>query len=109
MGEFPRRSEPSALEQATCLTVHRGGNASYYPAPPHEYRADHKVRGKYLTVDSPIKLSNMKVEIAGLPLLGEHTDEVLAELGYTPNRIATRKPPKPAVSCFRHLELALRN
>ena len=50
---------------------------------------DHKERGKYLTVGSPIKFSDMKVEITGSPLLGEHTDEVLAELGYNGQQIAT--------------------
>ena len=49
---------------------------------------DHKERGKYLTVGSPIKFSDMKVEITGSPLLGEHTDEVLAELGYDKAHIA---------------------
>ncbi len=48
---------------------------------------DHKERGKYLTVGSPIKFSDMSVEITGSPLLGEHTDEVLAELGYSPEQI----------------------
>jgi formyl-CoA transferase len=48
---------------------------------------DHKVRGKYLTVGSPIKFSDMTVEITGSPLLGEHTDEVLADLGYNPSQI----------------------
>jgi formyl-CoA transferase len=48
---------------------------------------DHKERGKYLTVGSPIKFSDMSVEITGSPLLGEHTDEVLAELGYSAEQI----------------------
>ena len=49
---------------------------------------DHKERGKYLTVGSPIKFSNTTVEITGSPLLGEHTDEVLESLGYTSAEIA---------------------
>lgn len=49
---------------------------------------DHPVRGKYLTVGSPIKFSDMKPEITASPLLGEHTDEVLAQLGYTKEQIA---------------------
>ncbi|MBB6309986.1 formyl-CoA transferase [Xanthobacter tagetidis] len=48
---------------------------------------DHKERGKYLTVGSPIKFSDMSVEITGSPLLGEHTDEVLSELGYSDEQI----------------------
>ena len=47
----------------------------------------HKERSPYLTVGSPIKFSDMKVEITGSPLLGEHTDEVMAELGYSAERI----------------------
>jgi formyl-CoA transferase len=49
---------------------------------------EHKERGKYLTVGSPIKFSDMKVEITGSPLLGEHTDEVLKNLGYNATQIA---------------------
>lgn len=45
-------------------------------------------RGKYLTVGSPVKFSSFTPEIKGAPLLGEHSDEVLAELGYTAEQIA---------------------
>ncbi len=38
---------------------------------------DHPERGKYLTVGSPIKLSDSPADVQRAPLLGEHTDEVL--------------------------------
>jgi formyl-CoA transferase len=44
---------------------------------------DHPTRGKYLTVGNPIKLSDSPTEVTRSPLLGEHTDEVLAELGWS--------------------------
>jgi formyl-CoA transferase len=50
---------------------------------------DHPVRGKYLTVGNPIKLSDSPTDVVRSPLLGEHTDEVMAELGYTPDQVAT--------------------
>ena len=43
---------------------------------------DHPTRGKYLTVGNPIKMSDSPTDVKRSPLLGEHTDEVLAELGY---------------------------
>jgi formyl-CoA transferase len=48
----------------------------------------HKVRGSYWTVGSPIKFSDMKPNVTASPLLGEHTDEVLAQLGYSDQQIA---------------------
>src|SRR5262249_58313019 len=50
---------------------------------------EQKGRGTYLTVGSPIKFSGFTPEIKGAPLLGEHTDEVLAALGYDADTIAT--------------------
>ena len=47
-----------------------------------------KERGTYLTVGSPIKFSTFTPTITGSPLLGEHTDEVLADLGYDADAIA---------------------
>ena len=49
---------------------------------------DHPKRGKYLTVGNPIKMSDSPADVKRSPLLGEHTDEVLAQLGYTPEQIA---------------------
>lgn len=44
-------------------------------------------RGKYLTVGSPVKFSDFTPDITGAPLLGEHSGEVLADLGYTADQI----------------------
>ncbi|HTZ79213.1 MAG TPA: formyl-CoA transferase [Stellaceae bacterium] len=52
---------------------------------------DHPKRGKYLTVGNPIKLSDSPVEVKRSPLLGEHTDEVLAELGFNKDQITTMR------------------
>ncbi len=49
---------------------------------------DHPKRGKYLTVGNPIKMSESATDVMRSPLLGEHTEQVLAELGYGPEQIA---------------------
>jgi formyl-CoA transferase len=49
---------------------------------------DHPVRGKYLTVGNPIKMSDSPTDVTRSPLLGEHTEEVLAQLGYSAEKIA---------------------
>ncbi|MEV6055031.1 formyl-CoA transferase [Streptomyces sp. NPDC052107] len=49
---------------------------------------EQKGRGTYLTVGSPIKFSRFQPDIKGAPLLGEHTDEVLRELGFDASAVA---------------------
>jgi len=53
---------------------------------------DHPTRGKYLTVGNPIKLSDSPAEVRRSPLLGEHTDEILAGvLGFSEEEIRELK------------------
>lgn len=59
---------------------------------------DHKARGTYLTVGCPIKFSEFQPEIKESPLLGEHTDDVLASLGYSPEEIAKLHEAKVVAS-----------
>jgi formyl-CoA transferase len=49
---------------------------------------EHPERGTFRTVGCPLKLSDSPVTVERSPLLGEHTDEVLAEIGYAGSRIA---------------------
>ena len=47
-------------------------------------KVDHPERGEYLSVGCPIKLSDSEVTVTRSPLLGEHTEEILAQvLGYS--------------------------
>jgi formyl-CoA transferase len=52
------------------------------------------VRGKYITVGNPIKLSASPTKVERSPLLGEHTDEVLAQLGYGPEEMTKLRAEK---------------
>src|SRR4051812_13588570 len=55
---------------------------------------DHPVRGKYLSVGNPIKMSDSISEVTRSPLLGEHTDEILTKvLGFKAAEVAKIKTP----------------
>ena len=55
---------------------------------------DHPTRGRYLSVGNPIKMSDSPTEVTRSPLLGEHTDEVLQQLGYSSEDLATLRAEK---------------
>lgn len=52
---------------------------------------DHPERGKYLSVGCPIKLSESPADVVRSPLLGEHSDEVLTELGFSETEISSMR------------------
>jgi formyl-CoA transferase len=55
---------------------------------------DHPKRGKYLSVGNPIKLSDSPTEVRCSPLLGEHTEDVLTELGLSATEIQSLRAEK---------------
>ena len=49
---------------------------------------EHPVRGRYVTVGNPVKLSASPTTIGPSPLLGEHRHAILKEMGYGDAEIA---------------------
>jgi len=52
---------------------------------------DHPERGKYLSIGNPIKLSESPSDVQRSPLLGEHTADILAEIGLTADDVAAAR------------------
>ncbi|GBG35692.1 formyl-CoA transferase [Mycobacterium montefiorense] len=48
---------------------------------------EHPERGTFKTVGSPLRLSDSPVDVVRPPLLGEHTQEICLELGYSPDQL----------------------
>jgi crotonobetainyl-CoA:carnitine CoA-transferase CaiB-like acyl-CoA transferase len=58
-------------------------------------RVVHPVLGEIPVVSTPVKFSNMKAGVRmPAPLRGQHTDEVLASLGYSVEAIAALRARK---------------
>src|SRR5438270_1027887 len=55
---------------------------------------DHPTRGKYLSVGNPIKMYDSPTEVVRSPLLGEHSDEVLKEIGFDESEIRALRNEK---------------
>jgi formyl-CoA transferase len=54
-------------------------------------KVDHPERGEFVTVGSPLQLSDSPVDVRTPPLLGEHNQEIYTELGVSADELADLK------------------
>ncbi|MEV0623362.1 formyl-CoA transferase [Nonomuraea sp. NPDC050404] len=54
-------------------------------------KVDHPTRGEFVTVGSPLQLSDSPVDVVTPPLLGEHNQEIYGELGVSADELAELK------------------
>ena len=72
-----------------CLTFEELCTHPQVEANDMIYATDHPVRGEIKMLGNPIKMKKTPGDPQGpSPLLGEHTEKILLELGYTTENIA---------------------
>jgi crotonobetainyl-CoA:carnitine CoA-transferase CaiB-like acyl-CoA transferase len=108
--EVKQKLEPGFLRKTTAELMDIFMEADIWAAPVNTFpeverdpqvvhneilvEFEHPVAGKFRTVGPPIEFSRTESEIRRPPMLGEHKDEILAELGFSSAEIAHFKDAK---------------